>query len=378
MNARVRTSSATRSASRSAVSDDAARRTGAPFSPVNDVSGGSHSTSDTSPRGESSPVIASTSSPVSRPAATSGSATVAEASTNVGRRAVQRADPPQPAQHVRDVGAEHAAVVVALVDDDVLQRAEERRPARVPGQQRAVQHVGVGEDVLGVVARPVALLAGAVAVVGRHPDVEPEAAEPGELVLGQRLGRRQVEHRRAALAARAAGGADRRQRGQLVGEALAGGGAGGEHDVLARVGGLGGDRLVPPGPLDPAAPGTPRRRRRPPSPASRPGTAARAGSTSRWRSRSSRPGTAASRSTTSRTLRGRDPRADVTPLIVARRHRHRDPSHVAARRLPVDCRAAFVRWTGRAWFHCAGRMSGSTPRLIRQPNIAGSGRHRWT
>ena len=77
-------SSATRSASRSAASDDAARRTGAPFSPVNDVSGGSHSTSDTSPRGESSPVIASTSSPVSRPAATSGSATVAEASTNVG------------------------------------------------------------------------------------------------------------------------------------------------------------------------------------------------------------------------------------------------------------------------------------------------------
>ena len=84
MKARVRTSSATRSASRSATSDDAARRTGAPFSPACEVKGGSHSSSDTCPRGESSRVSATTSSPVSRDAVTSGSATVAEASTNVG------------------------------------------------------------------------------------------------------------------------------------------------------------------------------------------------------------------------------------------------------------------------------------------------------
>ena len=84
MNARVRTSSATRSASRSATSDDAARRTGAPFSPAYDVKGGSHSSSETRPRGESSRVSATTSRPVRRDAVTSGSATVAEASTKVG------------------------------------------------------------------------------------------------------------------------------------------------------------------------------------------------------------------------------------------------------------------------------------------------------
>ena len=80
----MRTSSATRSASRSATSDDAARRTGAPFSPAWLTNGGSHSSSDTWPRGEWSAVTASTGSPVSRPAATSGSETVAEARTKVG------------------------------------------------------------------------------------------------------------------------------------------------------------------------------------------------------------------------------------------------------------------------------------------------------
>ena len=67
------------------------------------------------------------------------------------------------------------------------------------GQQRVVEHVGVGEDVLGVVAGPLALVAAAVAVVGGDPDVEPEGGEPGQLVLGQRLGRREVEGRGAAL-----------------------------------------------------------------------------------------------------------------------------------------------------------------------------------
>ena len=127
-NASVRTSSTTRSASRSAVSDDAARRTGAPFSPVHDVNGGSHSASATWPRGESSSVTGKTSRPVSRPAVTAGSAIVADASTNVGCA-------PYSAQTRRsrrstwdDVGAEDPAVVVALVDHDVL-RASRGTPA---------------------------------------------------------------------------------------------------------------------------------------------------------------------------------------------------------------------------------------------------------
>ena len=84
MNASVRTPSTTRSASRSAVSDDAARRTGAPCSPVREVNGGSQSATATWPRGEPSSTTGTKSRPVSRWAWTSGSATVAEASTNVG------------------------------------------------------------------------------------------------------------------------------------------------------------------------------------------------------------------------------------------------------------------------------------------------------
>ncbi len=143
----------------------------------------------------------------------------------------------------------------------------------------------------------------------------PSAAEPGELVLGERLGRREVEHGRAALVARAACGADRGQRGQLVGQALAGGGAGREHDVLALVGGLGGDRLVLPRALDPAGPerrdhvgvgpGRPvgvRRRRARGAP-----RGGAAGPRGRARRRAGRPRRARSR--------GRDPRADVTTSL---------------------------------------------------------------
>ena len=74
----------TRSVSRSATSLAAERRTGAPFSPCPGTNGGSHSARASRPRGDPSSVTAVTSSPVSRPAETSGSATVAEASTKVG------------------------------------------------------------------------------------------------------------------------------------------------------------------------------------------------------------------------------------------------------------------------------------------------------
>ena len=182
-----------------------------------------------------------------------------------------------------------------------------------PGSSERCSMSGLVRTYSRVVAGPVALLAGAVAVVGGRPGRRARAPpSAGELVLGERLGRREVEHGRAALAARPARRADRGQRRQLVGQGLAGGGAGRQHDVLARARGLGGDRLVPPRPLDPAGPERRDDVRRPPSPASRRAPPAAAGSTSRWRSRSSRPGTAASRSTTSRTLRGRDPRVVVT------------------------------------------------------------------
>ena len=95
------------------------------------------------PRGEPSSVTASASRPVSSRAQSSGAPTVAEASTKTGRgaapwRGMVRDHAAQPAQHVRHVRAEHAAVAVALVDDDEPQaggrtRASGRAPAAAPG-----------------------------------------------------------------------------------------------------------------------------------------------------------------------------------------------------------------------------------------------------
>ncbi len=160
--------------------------------------------------------------------------------------AVHRAHPPQPAQHVGDVRPEDAAVVVALVDDDVLQRAEQARPPVVRGQQRAVQHVGVRQDVLPEVAGPVPLLARAVAVVGGEAYVEAQGLETRELVVGQCLRRREVEHRGAALAARTAGRTDRGEGRELVGQRLPRRRPGRDDHVVAGVRRVGGHHLVAP------------------------------------------------------------------------------------------------------------------------------------
>ncbi len=82
-----------------------------------------------------------------------------------GRGAVAGAEAAQTAQDLGDMGAEDPAVGVALVDDDVLQRLEEGGPAGVGREYAAVQHVGVGEDVVGVLADPLAFLEWSIAVV---------------------------------------------------------------------------------------------------------------------------------------------------------------------------------------------------------------------
>ena len=119
--------------------------------------------------------------------ATRRAATPSPAGSPDGRRgeherrlgAVARRHPLQPAQHVGHVRPEHAAVDVALVDHDVAQRAQERRPALVPRQHRAVQQVGVGQHVARVRADPGALLVDGVAVVRRDPQpVERRARRP--------------------------------------------------------------------------------------------------------------------------------------------------------------------------------------------------------
>ena len=161
-------------------------------------------------------------------------------------RPVQGAQPAQPAQHQGHVAAEQAAVPVALVDHDVAQPAQEGRPALVLRQQRPVQQVGVGQHHVGVLANPVALVERGIAVQGGRPHPgQPEFGQRPVLVGGQRLGGREVQHPGPGL------GQYRRQHRQLVGQRLAGRGAGRDHHRLARPGVLGRGHLVRPGCVDP-------------------------------------------------------------------------------------------------------------------------------
>ncbi len=162
---------------------------------------------------------------------------------------VRGADPAQPAQHVRDVRAEDAAIGVALVDHDVLQPAQERRPPRVRRQDSAVQHVWVRQHEPGVRPNPIPLGRLGVAVEGRGANVwQHQRAEGPQLVGRERLGRRQVERGRLAV------GEQRREDRELVGQRLAGRGAGRDHHRPAGVGERRGCGLVLPRTHDPPGP----------------------------------------------------------------------------------------------------------------------------
>ena len=91
---------------------------------------------------------------------------------------------------------EHAPVVVALVDDHHVEMREQAPVALVSGQQRVVQHVRVREDVAGRAPRPLAFGRARVAVERRR--LEPgqsQLTQGAELVVGERLGRGEIERR---------------------------------------------------------------------------------------------------------------------------------------------------------------------------------------
>ena len=203
--ASVRTPSATRSASRSAVSEDAARRRGAPFSPVNWrerrlPQRQRHLAARRAVAGHGEHV--ETGEPAGRGL---GLGDGGRGEDERRPRAVGRADPAQPPEHLGDVGAEDPAVVVALVDHDVA------RAGRGTARQRSWPGSSERCSMSGLVSTYSAWsrahsrwsrLLSPSWVVTRTS--RPSADEPGELVLGQRLGRREVEGRwrRAGRAAR--------------------------------------------------------------------------------------------------------------------------------------------------------------------------------
>ena len=81
---------------------------------------------------------------------------------------VHRGGAAQPAQDVADVRAEHAAVDVCLVDDDVPKVLQDVAPAVVVREHADVEHVGVREDQVRPLADLPAPVALGVAVVDRR------------------------------------------------------------------------------------------------------------------------------------------------------------------------------------------------------------------
>ena len=157
-------------------------------------------------------------------------------------RAVVSAQAEQPAQDVRDVAAEHAAVGVQLVDDDDPDLLEELEPLRVMREDRGVEHVRVRDHDLPGRADGRPDRRRRVAVVRRRRDRE--RARPGELgelrdlVLAERLRREEEERARRRVLRQ------RLQDRQRVAQRLARGGRRDDDDVLAGMDRLDGLRLV--------------------------------------------------------------------------------------------------------------------------------------
>ncbi len=134
------------------------------------ISGGSHRAKSSAPARRA--VLGDSTTSTSRPAGAARRWPGRRRSPRRGRRSAWRRTArhtrSQPAQHLGDVGAEDAAVAVALVDDDVAAAAQERAQRACWGSSDAVQHVRVGQHQVRVRADPVALGGGGVAVVRRR------------------------------------------------------------------------------------------------------------------------------------------------------------------------------------------------------------------
>ena len=135
--------------------------------------------------------------------------------------------------------AEHAAVDVRLVHDDVAQVREHVAPAVVMRQDADVEHVRVREDEVRPAADLPAPLARRVAVVDRGARArELERGERARLILRERLRRVEVERPQLRVAR------DRVEHGQVERERLPRRGAGRDDDVLAAARGVPGLALV--------------------------------------------------------------------------------------------------------------------------------------
>ncbi len=159
-------------------------------------------------------------------------------------RSVVPAYPAQPPQHVAQMAAEHAAIGVQLVDDHITKILEQLRPAGMVRQDSRVQHVRIAEDKVSAAANGAPRVLRRVAIVGEHANLLARIVlsragwtarerlahglQLGELILRERLGRKQVEGPARRILQ------DRVQHRHVVAERLARRGRCDDHDVAAR------------------------------------------------------------------------------------------------------------------------------------------------
>ena len=145
-------------------------------------------------------------------------------------RAVVTTDPPEAPEQIGDVAPENAAIRVQLVDHDVTQVLEQRRPLRVVGQDPGMEHVRVRQDEVRAGADGATRVLRRIAVVGEHPELRQllgELLELGELVLRERLRGKQIQNASVRLVQQ------RLQDRQVVAERLAGRGRCHDDNVVA-------------------------------------------------------------------------------------------------------------------------------------------------
>ena len=137
----------------------------------------------------------------------------------LGPAPVKSAQALQPAQHVGQVGAEHAAVGVDFVDDDILQVFKQLDPLGMPRENGRMEHIGVGDDNMARLPDGTAGCDRGVAVVGiglnRHVHGLNERVQLVRLVRRKRFGGKQIQ--RAAVRVFQNGVQD----GQVIAERLA-------------------------------------------------------------------------------------------------------------------------------------------------------------
>ena len=157
-------------------------------------------------------------------------------------RTVEGANPFQAPDDVGDLAAEQPAIRVKLVDDHEIQAREEAAPPGVMRKQSCVEHVGVGHHDMPALADRGAPPRRRVAVVGVGPQLDRKAvferAELGQLVLGQGLGRKEVERPPLRILEQAL------KDGKVVAEGLSAGGGRHDDQVPALPDGAVGVRLV--------------------------------------------------------------------------------------------------------------------------------------